>query len=83
MMIDAIDLSLKMQQAVILAAFSAAGIAVANWMRLMQGEHALLGPHAHRRSDELHVQKDVVPTGARWTDHYGKRSHDVDVEHMR
>jgi hypothetical protein len=26
---------------------------------------------------------DVVPTGAEWTDHYGRRSHDVDVEHIR
>ena len=83
MILNVIDLSLKMQQAVMLAAFSAAGIAVANWMRLMQGEHALFGPHTHRRSDELHVKKDVVPAGAQWTDHYGRRSHDVDVEHMR
>lgn len=83
MMFNPIDLSLKMQQAAMTSAMCAGGIAAANWMRLMNGEHALFAPHAHRRSDELHAHKDVVPTGARWTDHYGKRSHDVDVEHLR
>jgi hypothetical protein len=25
---------------------------------------------------------DVMPLGASWFDHYGKRTHDVDVEHI-
>jgi hypothetical protein len=54
-----------------------------SWMRFLKGEQVLLGFPFHRRSDELHTHKDVVPKGARWTDHYGKRSHDIDVEHMR
>lgn len=83
MMLNAIDLSLKMQQAAMTSAMCATGMATANWMRLMKGEHALFGPHTHRRSEELHAQKDCMPTGPQWTDHYGKRGHDVDVEHMR
>ena len=31
----------------------------------------------------LHRRHQVVARGARWTDHYGKRHLDVDVEHMR
>ncbi len=82
-MLDAIDFSLKLQQAAMASALSAMGIMVATWTRLMEGEFALFGQHAHQRSEELHAQKDVIPTGSQWTDHYGKRSHDVDVEHMR
>lgn len=82
-MLDPINVSLKMQQAAMTSALCASGVMAANWMRLMKGEHALFGPHIHQRSEEMHAHKDVVPTGARWTDHYGKRSHDVDVEHMR
>lgn len=26
--------------------------------------------------------RDDVPMGASWFDHYGKRAHDVDVEHV-
>ena len=31
----------------------------------------------------LHRVHNVLPSGADWTDHYGKRSHDVDIEHLR
>ncbi len=82
-MLDAIDFSLKLQQAAMASAMGAIGIMAAAWMRLMKGEFELFGQHAHQRSEELHAQKDVIPTGPQWTDHYGKRSHDVDVEHMR
>ncbi len=82
-MLDPINVSLKMQQAAITSALCAGGVVAANWMRLIKGEHALFGPHMHQRAAEMHADKDIVPTGARWTDQYGKRSHDVDVEHMR
>lgn len=82
-MLDAVNLSLRMQQAAMASALCATGLVAANWMRLMKGEHALFGHHEHRRSDELHARKDYIPKGPQWTDHYGKRSHDVDVEHMR
>lgn len=82
-MLDAIDFSLKTQQAALASTIAAIGIVAANFMRLMNAEFALFGPHTHRRSDELHAHTDHVPKGAQWSDHYGKRSHDVDVEHMR
>lgn len=31
----------------------------------------------------FHRWHDVVPRGPSWTDHYGRRSHDIDVEHIR
>lgn len=61
----------------------AVGIAAANWARFLKGESELIGFPMHRRADEQHTQKDVIPAGASWADHYGKRSRDVDVEKMR
>lgn len=37
----------------------------------------LLKPTGYSRS------LNILPRGADWNDHYGKRAHDVDVEHMR
>lgn len=31
----------------------------------------------------LHRWHNVLPSGADWLDHYGKRSHDIDIEHLR
>ena len=52
-------------------------------MRLLKGEQEVVGMTEHRRSDELHAHEDYIAKGASWTDHYGKRNHDIDVEHMR
>ena len=83
-MLDPLTFSLKMQHAAASSACCAAGIMAANWTRLLRGEQELVGTHHHhRRSDELHTHKDHIAKGASWTDHYGKRSHDIDVEHMR
>ncbi len=83
MMMDPLTFSLKMQHATTSSAYSAVGMMAANWMRLLKGEQELVEMHQHRRSEELHVHKDHVAKGASWTDHYGKRNHDIDVEHMR
>ncbi|MBL8659132.1 MAG: hypothetical protein JNM75_05190 [Rhodospirillales bacterium] len=82
-MLDVIDFSLKVQQTAVASALGAIGAMAATWMRLMKGEFALLGQHIHQRSEELHAGKGLVPTGPQWTDHYGNRSRDVDVEHLR
>ncbi len=82
-MLDPMVFSLKVQHAATIATFCAAGVVLASWMRLLRGERMFIGTPFHRRSDELHTHTDYVPTGVTWNDHYGKRSHDVDVEHMR
>lgn len=83
MMLDPLTFSLKMQHAATTTACCAAGMMAANWMRLLKGEQERVEMPHHRRSDELHVHKDYIAKGASWTDHYGKRNHDIDVEHMR
>jgi hypothetical protein len=82
-MLDPITTTLKMQQAAFIGACCAANLAAANLSRLMRGEQVLLFAPGHRRAIERHKPQPIVTTGPSWTDHYGKRSHDVDVEHMR
>jgi hypothetical protein len=82
-MMDPLTFSMRVQQAAFIGACCAAGVAAANALRVVKGEQSLFGVPFHRRSDELHVHKDIIATGPLWTDHYGKRAHDVDVEHMR
>jgi hypothetical protein len=82
-MLDPITFSLKVQQAVAVGALCFVGVAAAAWVRLLKGETQMLAFPFHRRSEEMHAHHDYVASGASWADHYGKRAHDVDVEHMR
>lgn len=82
-MMDPISYSMKIQQAAFIGACCAAGVAAANFSRMLKGEQAVMFLPAHRRADEQHKPQAVVAKGAAWSDHYGKRAHDVDVEHMR
>jgi hypothetical protein len=82
-MLDPLTFSLKVQHAAAIAGCCAAGVMIASWARFLRGERVLFSLPFHRRSDELHTAGDSIPKGATWSDHYGRRSHDVDVEHMR
>lgn len=49
-----------------------------HWLRQQQ---AILNRHLdHRRAEDAHVRPKVVPEGPDLQDHYGRRSHDIDVE---
>jgi hypothetical protein len=82
-MLDPISVSMKMQQAAFIGACCATGIAAASLARLLKGEERMMFLPTHRRAEEKHVPVTVVAAGPSWNDHYGKRAHDVDVEHMR
>lgn len=82
-MMDPLNYAMKVQQAAIIGACCFAGITAANVTRMLKGEQALMFLPMHRRASEQHKPQAVVAKGASWTDHYGKRAHDVDVEHMR
>jgi hypothetical protein len=82
-MMDPITYAMKVQQAAFIGACCAAGVAAANFSRMLKGEQSLMFLPAHRRASEQHQPAAYIPRGASWADHYGKRSHDVDVEHMR
>lgn len=47
------------------------------WQNLIAANVEMLQPST------VHRWHNVMPQGAEWTDHYGKRNHDVDVERMR
>jgi len=82
-MMDPITYTVKLQQAAFMGACCAAGIAAANVSRMLKGEQAVMFTPAHRRATEQHKPQAVIAKGPSWADHYGKRAHDVDVEHMR
>lgn len=82
-MMDPITTTMKVQQAAFIGACCAAGVAAANLSRLLRGENAVMFMPAHRRAEEQHKQQTFIAKGPSWADHYGKRAHDVDVEHMR
>ncbi len=82
-MMDAINYFTKAAAASTIGACCMTGVATANFLRLVRCEAMMLAFPFHRRADELHTGDLVPATGASWFDHYGKRSHDVDVEKMR
>lgn len=82
-MFDPVIYAIRVQQTAFLGACGAAGVMATNLLRMMKGEDALFTLPGHRRADELHKPEPTVAKGAAWNDHYGRRSHDVDVEHMR
>lgn len=47
------------------------------WQHVLAANAELLRHPAFRR------WHNMVPNAADWLDHYGRRAHDVDVEHMR
>jgi hypothetical protein len=75
--------ALQAQQAAMLAALQCVNAMMALWLRMLKGEAEVLSFPAHRRAEEMHTQAPIVATGPAWSDHYGRRAHDVDVEHMR
>jgi hypothetical protein len=42
--------------------------------KLVESQHKLFCQHSYLR------HQNIIPCGASWFDHYGKRNHDVDVE---
>lgn len=83
-MMDPVTFTMKVQQAAFIGACCAIGIAAAKLVRMLKGELALFDVGAaHRRAAELHAPVPVIAQGPTWSDHYGRRVHDVDVEHMR
>jgi len=95
-MYNPLSMSLKFQQAAMAGASAAAKLMTDNYLRMFKQQHAILEasfPHL-RKSDAPCVQdppvkkkkkaaEEVSPChGPDLLDHYGKRAHDVDVEHI-
>lgn len=57
------------------------------WLRMMREsmdiyQHFLKEQTKMLNHPEYLRAKDLIPCGADWLDHYGKRCHDVDVERV-
>ena len=93
---DFFSASLKFQQMAFQAWTATTSLMIQAQMRLLEQQFALLDHmHAHRRSDDpataavnpkIRKRKGRKPAspccGPDLLDHYGKRAHDVDVEHI-
>lgn len=75
--------ALQTQQAAVLAVLQAYNTLITMWLRFLEGEGEIIRFPAHRRAEELHKEPPLIASGPTWSDHYGRRAHDVDVEHMR
>jgi hypothetical protein len=82
-MLDPLTYALRAQHAAAVGALCLSGTAVASWLHLLKGETSLMLPTVHRRAVEKHAAAKGAPCGAGWADHYGRRSQDVDAEHLR
>jgi len=53
-------------------------------MHAWQGwQHVITANHDLLRHPAFHRWHNILPMGADWMDHYGRRAHDVDIEHLR
>lgn len=82
-MLDPISYALKLQQVAAIGMLRAVEFAAAALGHALKGEAVLFGLPFHRRGEELQHWHPLLAIGPRWDDHYGRRAHDVDVEHMR
>ena len=85
-MYNPVEFSFKIQQATFDSMASAARMMTANYLRLLEQQHHLLQhTFAHHRTEDGEkgkCKKGSPCKGPDLHDHYGKRAHDVDVEHV-
>lgn len=81
-MLNPFDFSLKFQEAALRGSRSATRIMTAGLVKLLEQQEHLLHPRVHRRAEDAHTRPLVMPGGPDLQDHYGRRCHDVDVEHL-
>jgi len=83
-MTNPFKMSMQMQQASTAGAFCMASLMIANTVKMMQAQHQALShtwtPH---RAKDMHAQAQPEGNDPDLLYHYGRRHHDVDVEHMR
>ena len=81
-MLNPVHATLSLPQTFGMAAACSMLAGTAVWLRLAEEHSRLFLPLAHRRKVDKGQKHSVLPVGASWHDHYGKRHHDVDVEHI-
>lgn len=52
------------------------------WRKGLEGFWKIYHPSPHRRCEDAHEPAPCVNEGARLAHHYGRRCHDVNVEHI-
>ncbi|MCF3630794.1 hypothetical protein RJ527_12700 [Thalassospiraceae bacterium LMO-SO8] len=52
------------------------------WRKGMEGFWKIYHPSPHRRGEDKHAQQPCADEGAQLARHYGRRCHDVNVEHI-
>lgn len=73
--------ALSVQRAALFGWLRASQAVTESWMALLAQNSETLQEHLHRRAEDWHKHPFMLPHGACWTDLYGHRAHDIDVEH--
>ncbi len=58
------------------------GVMTAGCVKLLRQHQDLLTKKKGRRNEDWHRKHTVMPSGPDLGDHYGHRSHDVDIERI-
>ncbi len=72
---------IEMQRQAFAGAQSFSRLWVSCWLRVIDQQRQIF-THAIRRVEDMGSAKPQAPKGADLQDHYGKRSHDVNVERI-
>lgn len=83
-MFNPVVFSLKYQQAVLEGTMNAFRVMMDCYLHLLEQQRHMMEEHLnpHRRAEDIHVRPKIIPGGPDLENHYGHRSHDVDVEHI-
>lgn len=74
--------SLKAQSAAFQCAVSVGQTLTDTYLRMLHQHNHLWHGHLMRRAEDMHRHPFYIATGADLMDHYGRRHHDVDIEHI-
>lgn len=73
--------TLSLQRAALLGCLRATNALTESYMALLAEGAEQMRDQVSRRSEDWRKQPFVLPNGPYWTDLYGHRAHDIDVEH--
>ena len=80
-MFNPIHHALSLQHAALRGVMAAGQVWTESWMKLVNQNAESFHRDIQRRAEDWHKHPFQLPRGPCWTDYYGHRTHDIDVEH--
>lgn len=73
---------LRFQQSAFEGMANMTQVVMDGYVKVIRQQQDAMARHLdHRRAEDNHTRPKVIPSGPDLQDHYGRRSHDIDVEH--